>query len=579
MRFLERLSDKYFTKDSEIFKSEDSNKPFLIFLLSSLFSLCCLTLGLVSIIRLDYFQTLIFSTALLGGVISFIINWLWKNYKASRTILLISALIVLVYYFLSGGNDGIGYLWLFAFPAGIIILFGNKKGRLISAILFVALALFLLTQRLYNLPIQYSFNLSVLLLGVYLVLFLVTYLLEFERSYNYQKLEQNIRDSKSETRKKDDFISKLSHQIRTPLNNLTMVSNLIDRNKLDAELQDLFDTIIASTNNLINVVDNIVRVSSIEVDKDILSKTSFDLYSTIDNTLRLFRDQFKDNLTINLVISPKIKCNLIGDPIRIKQIFLNLLENILKHLEGKNNQIDIVISPDKQMDQLLKLSFVISCPKLDLTEDNLGNYIVKSVKKDVNSIDENYMELAIAKKIIEFHNGNLEIENVDSITKFNFTLDLLVDLNKATEPVKQEVEGVANFIMQPKKKVDLKNSNILLVEDNAINQKIVILSLKNFVKNIDVAINGKEALDKFGSSKYDLILMDIQMPVMNGIIATKKIRELEVSSNTQIPIIAITANALSGDKEACLAAGMNEYISKPFQVDILLSKMKILLSQ
>ena len=101
---------------------------------------------------------------------------------------------------------------------------------------------------------------------------------------------------------------------------------------------------------------------------------------------------------------------------------------------------------------------------------------------------------------------------------------------------------------------------------------------KNKVKNIDVASNGKEALDKFGTTKYDIILMDIQMPIMNGIIATKKIRELELSTNVQTPIIAITANALSGDKEACLAAGMNEYISKPFQVEVLLQKMRNLLS-
>jgi CheY-like chemotaxis protein len=128
-----------------------------------------------------------------------------------------------------------------------------------------------------------------------------------------------------------------------------------------------------------------------------------------------------------------------------------------------------------------------------------------------------------------------------------------------------------------KHKIELKNANILLVEDNAINQKIMILSLKNVVKSIDIANNGKDALDKFGTTKYDLILMDIQMPVINGIVATKKIRELEATSNSQTPIIAITANALSGDKETCLAAGMNDYISKPFQVEMLVQKMKNLL--
>jgi CheY-like chemotaxis protein len=117
----------------------------------------------------------------------------------------------------------------------------------------------------------------------------------------------------------------------------------------------------------------------------------------------------------------------------------------------------------------------------------------------------------------------------------------------------------------------------LLVEDNTINQKIVVLSLKNYIKNIDVASNGKEALDKFGTSKYDLILMDVQMPVIDGFVATRKIREIEATTNSHTPIIAITANALHGDREKCIAAGMDDYISKPFQVEILIEKIKELL--
>ena len=117
------------------------------------------------------------------------------------------------------------------------------------------------------------------------------------------------------------------------------------------------------------------------------------------------------------------------------------------------------------------------------------------------------------------------------------------------------------------------------MEDNIINQKIVILSLERIVKNVDVASNGKEALDKFGTANYNIILMDIQMPVMDGFLATKKIREIEASTNSFTPIIAITANAMSGDRETCLAAGMDDYISKPFQVDMLVEKMKSMLER
>jgi len=124
---------------------------------------------------------------------------------------------------------------------------------------------------------------------------------------------------------------------------------------------------------------------------------------------------------------------------------------------------------------------------------------------------------------------------------------------------------------------ELKDISILFVEDNLINQKITLLTLKPLVNNIDTASNGKEAIEKLNASNYDLILMDIVMPVMDGIIAAEKIREMESGSDTHVPIIAITANAMIGDREKCLSAGIDEYLSKPFQPGVLIEKIKQLL--
>jgi len=150
------------------------------------------------------------------------------------------------------------------------------------------------------------------------------------------------------------------------------------------------------------------------------------------------------------------------------------------------------------------------------------------------------------------------------------------DLTKQIEP--QVLERKADPAQKSGRR-SLKQATILLVEDNAINQKIVLLSLDKLVKQIDVANNGKEALDMFGTKKYDAILMDIQMPVMDGLTATKKIREIESTSEQSVPILAITANALAGDRDNCLAAGVDEYVSKPFSVDELVEKINILLNK
>lgn len=168
----------------------------------------------------------------------------------------------------------------------------------------------------------------------------------------------------------------------------------------------------------------------------------------------------------------------------------------------------------------------------------------------------------------------------DAAFSFPYTLNVTTsDTEVVTPKPKPAATHESDLSMDApiSKAVELENANVLLVEDNLINQKIVVLSLKKLVKNIDIANNGKEALDKFGTSRFDIILMDIQMPIMNGIVATKKIREIEASSNSHTPIIAITANALLGDKEECLAAGMDDYISKPFQIEVLIQKMKNLL--
>ncbi len=501
-----------------------------------------------------------------------------RKFKVTKLLLTLTAAAEIFYLLYTGGATGLGMIWLLVFPAFCIPLYGMRTGNIISFVYFLLVGGFFIFREQLNVPYPYSTGVIIKLLGTYIVIHLLVYLNEFIKQRNYTVMERRIIESRNETRQKDEFLSKLSHQIRTPLNNLTVVSNLINKSKLDAEHRDLFDTILASTINLINVVNNIVKVSEVKIEKELNNVVNFDLYSSIENTLKIFRDQHKDRLEINLKVSRNIKTQYIGDPIRIKQIFLNIIENIIKaNPDGKLGvDVDIDIRYDNENES--DLVFTIKCPQLHLESDDFGNYYAKPdaelIKEGSYQPDDYFIDFTIARKIIEHLGSDLHIEHHDHITTINFGFNL----KKGTSGIsKTEMDKDTVHLLQSNNKVELKNANILLVEDNAINQKIIILSLKNHVKNIDIANNGKDALDKFGTTKYHLILMDIQMPVINGIAATRKIRELEATSNTQTPIIAITANALSGDKETCLAAGMNDYISKPFQVDVLVNKMKVLL--
>jgi CheY-like chemotaxis protein len=463
-----------------------------------------------------------------------------------------------------------GYLFALIFPIISVGLKGVKPGsRYILGFLLFDIVLIITGQYL-NFISSYSLVQSLLYIGLYLSIFLIIYLLEHLKAHNYNTLQEKVESYNHEIKMKDEFLSRLSHQIRTPLNNITLISTLVNQAKFDTEQKELFDTIIASTNTLAGVVNNIVKISSIEVDEDLKTHIDFDLKSTIEFTFKHFEGLRKSNSEISLKTS--ITDQFLGDPVRIKQLFLTIIENFIKPQYKENKQeLEIEVDYEHTDSKTPIISFRFISPKYKIVKHNNHHYLI-NILQEVDLSDPNSEELiydfSIAQKIIKLHHGYIEIDTPGCLFKFTLTL------NKAD---KSQTGKSKTEIIHAKGVEDLKDANILLVEDNSINQKIVLLSLKGKVNNIDLASNGKEALDKFGTTRYDIILMDIQMPVMNGIVATKKIRELEASTNLHTPIIAITANALSGDKEACLAAGMNDYISKPFQVELLLKKMDNLL--
>jgi CheY-like chemotaxis protein len=343
---------------------------------------------------------------------------------------------------------------------------------------------------------------------------------------------------------------------------------MLNPNELNDKEKDYFDTILASTNNLVDVVNSFSDITNVDIQERRRYEILFDLNSTLQNTKNLFLDKEGNGQDQPITINSEIEEPLVGDPVKIKQIFLNLIEQILKHSRTKALEINIAPVEEIWEGSGIKVRFEISTMGLQHLEEHIRE---KSQTAKSRKIIEQ-LEIHIAKRTIESLGGELHAIPGPEGTVFRFVLELKKEEKKQQEEVSDDIPTKPE-----KQKINLEDANVLLVEDNLINQKIVLLSLKKTVKNVDVANNGKEALDKFGSVKYDIILMDIQMPVMNGIVTTKKIRNLEKSSRTHTPIIAITANALLGDKEECLAAGTDDYISKPFQIETLLDKMRNLL--
>jgi CheY-like chemotaxis protein len=399
-----------------------------------------------------------------------------------------------------------------------------------------------------------SFNLR-LLCGSFVIIATSLGIIVVRKSLNVlKKVSESFAEASKSSEKKDDVITDFSHKIREPLNNLVIIGDLLIDSGLQKKQKELLETFIASTNNMVNTLNELTMQSAGSISYEERKKIRFNLISTIQNTIDLF--SFKETANIDFILSKKDagQFEVTGDPIILKQVFLDLFNTI----ESQNgNRLTKVTIGLKKMRESGNESFI--------------NFRIQ-VDRDIVLIDEKGIPGNLASRLISSGKGYYHQEVGNNFSVLDFTMPFL---NAATE-VKKHIASprIEELKLKEKTRKELKDVNILLVEDNTINQKITLLTLKPLVANIDTATNGKEALDKFGTSNYDLILMDIQMPVMSGLMAAEKIRALEASTNAHVPIIAITANAMLGDKEKCMSAGMDDYISKPFQPSVLIEKIK-----
>lgn len=563
---------------------KDIFTKFLLLSVSSLvFIVFFITQSVFAILLMDSLFLMLASVAVaLMLAINLSITIKKKQVLGLATYAVIVCGIGIVFSIVLGDIGIIGTMILGVFPFFAISVLGSTKGGTYSIILGI------LCLAICFIPLEKNTAfLQPLIFKVYLALSYIAaltfaYLFEHIKQRIIHESEKEVLDQKNSTNLKEEFIAKLSHQIRTPLNNIMVISNILTTSELDDKQRDMIDTIQASTNNLVNVVNSLVEISNVDLRERGDFSINFNIQTTISNTLKLFSSQSLNNINFTLKIDESLPKNFYGDPVKIKQIFLNIIENIIKNKSSNKATIDIKIAKSRDNAEGTELFFEIksNSPIMLPINESYSQFLINETTFTSAStqIYIELLDLNITQKLIESNGGKLSIVLSSDNAIFNFPYNLakvsdVIDVK--VEPLKDESSKIDRPKVQPS--VELSNSSVLLVEDNLINQKIVILSLKKLVKNIEIANNGKDALDKFGTSKYDIILMDIQMPIMNGIVTTKKIREIESGTNSHTPIIAITANALLGDKEECIAAGMDDYISKPFQIEVLIHKMKNLL--
>lgn len=347
---------------------------------------------------------------------------------------------------------------------------------------------------------------------------------------------------------KEEYLSAFSHRIRTPLNNFSFIIDYLMEKNPEGSQKEMLETLIASTTNMVEAVNDLTMKSAQEISYVPRKDIKFKLFSALSSTVELFEANTDNSITFKLEQSDSLGNNYLGDPITIKQIFLDLF-NTVSSSAGNPSFVNVLLKEEG-------VSRNKELVRVEITTDAA----IEGFKINEN---EDIPEDSMAGKLINGIKGSCKSHISKGQSIFSFTLPLVIAPEEEEES--KAAERIKELNISSKEQKELSDANILLVEDNPTNQKIVLITLTSLVKNIDTAETGKEALDHFGKSNYDIILMDIQLPVMDGITVARKIREIEISTSQHTPIIAITANAMIGDKEKCLSAGMDEYLSKPFQ--------------
>ena len=363
---------------------------------------------------------------------------------------------------------------------------------------------------------------------------------------------------------KSQFLANMSHEIRTPMNGILGMTELLLATPLTEKQRHMAHTVQQSSASLLTIINGILDYSKIEVGKLQLEHTDMDLSHLLDDAVKLLSEVARQKgISLSVQIAPNIPIALRGDPTRLRQVLLNLIGNAIKF----TTKGSITISADclkRDAEQIL-LRMTARDTGIGIppeSQSRIFDAFAQADESTTRKFGGTGLGLAIVKQLVRLMGGTVDLESTPGLgSTFGFTVPLEV----------RPDNEMSSVIAQAQHHPATLHGKILLAEDNVVNREIAVAMLELLGCAVDIAEDGQEALTAVAAQPYDLVLMDCQMPNLDGLKASRLIREQESqhSPRRRLPILALTANAMEGDREQCLAAGMDGYLTKPFTIDQL----------